>query len=301
MLTSVMNRHRPAEWSDYRTRQERMITPGGLERGLAFVPRPTDVLISPYAKSGTTWLQQIVHGLRTRGDMDFDDISRVVPWIETSPDLGIDLDAEQGAEPRAFKSHLSWNAIPKGGRYIVSLRDPKDALVSLFRFKEGWFFAPGAFSISTFARSEYFRLGKGRDYWHHFRSWWEQRDDDSVLLLTFEDMKEDLPPIVRRVARFIGIVLDNELLELVVRQASLDFMLAHKDRFDDRLMRERSEIACELPPGSDSAKVRKGEVGTDELPEDVSHEMDEIWTEEIESSLGLRSYAAARRALSALR
>ena len=299
-MASEKKRHRPTEWRDYRQRQERMITPQGFERGLAFEPRPTDVLISPYAKSGTTWLQQIVHGLRTRGDMDFDDISRVVPWIETSSDLGIKLDAEQCAKPRAFKSHLSWNAIPKGGRYIVSLRDPKDALVSLFRFKEGWFFARGAFSIATFARREYFRLGKSRDYWHHFRSWWEHREDDCVLLLTFEDMKEDLPSIVRRVARFIRIELDNELLELVVRQASLDFMLAHKDRFDDRLMRERSEIACELPPGSDSAKVRKGEVGTDELPEEIRREMDEIWAQEIEAALGLRSYAAARRALSAL-
>ena len=45
-------------------------------------PRPTDVVITPYSKCGTTWLQQIFHTLRTGGDMDFDDISCVVPWIE---------------------------------------------------------------------------------------------------------------------------------------------------------------------------------------------------------------------------
>ena len=47
------------------------------------------------------------------------------------------------AEPRAFKSHLPWMAVPKGARYIVSLRDPRDALVSMYRFMEGWFFEPG--------------------------------------------------------------------------------------------------------------------------------------------------------------
>src|SRR5688500_6333484 len=66
-------------------------------------PRPTDVVISPYGKCGTTWLQQIFHTLRTGGDMDFPDISAVVPWIETAACLGIDINAEQRAEPRGFK------------------------------------------------------------------------------------------------------------------------------------------------------------------------------------------------------
>jgi hypothetical protein len=48
-------------------------------RGLAFQPRPSDIFISPYAKCGTTWLQQIVHGLRTRGSMDFEEITSVTP------------------------------------------------------------------------------------------------------------------------------------------------------------------------------------------------------------------------------
>ena len=55
-------------------------------------PRPTDVVISPFGKCGTTWLQQIFHTLRTRGDMDFDDISRVVPWIEMAVACGLDIE-----------------------------------------------------------------------------------------------------------------------------------------------------------------------------------------------------------------
>src|SRR4051812_22006220 len=39
-----------------------------------FRPRADDVIIAPFAKCGTTWLQQIFHCLRTGGDMDFDDI-----------------------------------------------------------------------------------------------------------------------------------------------------------------------------------------------------------------------------------
>ena len=69
-----------------------------IARGMAVKLRPDDVVITPWGKSGTTWTQQIVHTLRTRGDMAFDDISRVVPWIEMSPLLGLDLNAEQPSE-----------------------------------------------------------------------------------------------------------------------------------------------------------------------------------------------------------
>ena len=51
----------------------------------------------------------------------------------------IDINAPQRAEPRGFKSHLAHDALPPGAKAIVSLRDPKDALVSFYRFMEGWF------------------------------------------------------------------------------------------------------------------------------------------------------------------
>lgn len=268
-----------------------LITQEGVGKGLALKLRPTDVVIAPFGKSGTTWLQQIVHTLRTRGDMDFDDISRVVPWIETSTDLGIDLDGEQKANPRAFKSHLAWDAVPKGGRYIVSLRDPKDAFYSGYKFMEGWFFEPGTISPEDFLETP---LLSPNEYCAHLVSWWRHRDDANVLLLAYEHMKADLTGTIRRVADFIGIELDDELLAMTQEHASLDFMLAHKDRFDDSLMRTRSEKVCGLPPGSDSAKVRKGEVGghKEKLSPEVLAKLDAIWQREVAEVIGFKDYAS---------
>lgn len=293
---------RPTSFAEIRERTKGMGTEEGRNYGLSFPLQPTDVVITPYGKSGTTWLQQIVHGLRTRGDMDFDDISRVVPWLETSTDLGLDLHAPQRGHPRAFKSHLNWYDVPKGGRYIVSIREPKDVLVSGYRFMEGWFFEPGSIDITTWAEDFMANREKG-GYWRHLRSWWEERHNPHVLLLCYEEMTQDLPGTVRTVADFIGVPLDEELLAIVVRQASLDFMLAHKDRFDDRLMREHSERIAGLPPGSDSAKVRKGEIGSHwyELPQDVIDAMDRIWQEEIAAPLGFATYQELRTALVRLR
>jgi hypothetical protein len=274
-------------------------TEAGRQYGLAFKPRPSDVIITPYGKSGTTWLQQIVHGLRTRGDMDFDDISRVVPWIEVSHSLGIDLDAPQRAEPRAFKSHLAWDDVPKGGRYLLSVRDPKDALVSMYRFLEGWWFETGSIPIATIAREVYMANREAHGYWRHLASWWPRRRQENVLMLAYENMQADLPGTIRRIARFIGCELDEALLALVVRQSSFDFMLAYKDKFDDRLIRERAEQVGALPPGSDSAKVRNGRVGAHrlELPADISREMDQIWQAEITRRFGLASYQNLRAVL----
>jgi hypothetical protein len=259
----------------------------------AYRPRPTDVVIAPYSKCGTTWLQQMFHTLRTRGDFAFDDISRVVPWIETAVVLGLDLEAPQRAEPRGFKSHLGYDRAPKGARYIVVLRDPKDACVSLFRFMEGWFIEPGAVSIGAFAQSYIDRTASGRDYWRHLLSWWEQRDNPQVLLRSYEQMSAEPEATVRRVAAFSGIPLDDELLALTLERSSFAFMLAHKDRFDDLMMRKASEARCGLPPGSDSAKVRQGgSGGRQELPPDAAAALDATWREIVTPATGFADYAA---------
>jgi hypothetical protein len=262
--------------------------------------RPSDVVISPFGKCGTTWLQQSFHTLRTHGDMDFDDISRVVPWIETSAMLGVDLEAPQRAEPRGFKSHLSYAAIPKGARYVVSLRDPRDAVVSMYRFMEGWFFEPGAISIAEFAEDRV--LAKPEEptsYWSHLLSWWAERDNPDVLLLSYEYMSDEPEATIRRLAGFCGIPLDDELLALTLERTSLSYMFDHKDRFDDLMMRQLSEARCNLPPGSDTAKVREGRVGghVRELPPEIAAEMDAAWTRLVAPATGFADYAALEAAL----
>src|SRR5204863_4185815 len=157
-------RRRATTLAELQAKTAGLVSEASFVAGLGFVARPSDVIIASYAKCGTTWLQQLVHSLRTGGDLDFDDISRVVPWIETAADLGLDLDGAQRGEPRAFKSHLSYDQVPADARYIVSVRDPRDALVSAYRFFEGWFFEPGSIDIETIARV---RFVEGRTYYTH--------------------------------------------------------------------------------------------------------------------------------------
>ena len=78
----------------------------------------TDVFIATYPKCGTTLLQQMLHTLRTRGDMSFDEITEVVPWFESAWDIGIDPGAKQVASPRVFKTHRPADKLPDVGRFI---------------------------------------------------------------------------------------------------------------------------------------------------------------------------------------
>ena len=260
----------------------------------SYKPLPTDVIITPYGKCGTTWLQQSFHTLRTRGDMDFDDISRVVPWLETANGLEIDLNAPQRAEPRGFKSHLAYDHLPEGARYIVALRNPKDAFISMFRFMEGWFIEPNTVTMEEFFEGWQTGGPEGGGYWAHLLSWWEQIDNPDVMLTTYEHMIDTPEDHVRRVAGFCNIPLDDELLALTLERSSLAYMIEHKDRFDDAMNQRLSEKRCNLPPGSDSSKVRKGGAGghKKELPAGIAEKMDAIWAERIAPKLGFANYAA---------
>jgi hypothetical protein len=286
---------------DLQARLARFRSADSMQRALAFQPRPTDVFIVTYPKCGTTWMQQIVHGLRTGGDMSFGEISEVVPWLESALDMGIDVDRPQRAEPRAFKTHLTWDEIPKGGRYIYVARDPRDALVSFYHFFEGWMFEPGSISLDVFAREMFVQGTKSGRYWDHVRGYWPLRHEPHVLMLCFEDMQHDLAATVQRVATFLGLPADPAHLAVATEQASFAFMKAHERKFDDHLLRATVDPLLGLPPGGTTTKVRAGRAGDHArvLVPALVAELDAIWQDELAGPLGLASYEHLRAALRA--
>lgn len=263
----------------------------------SFQPRASDVFISTYPKCGTTWLQQIVHGLRTGGSMDFDDISLVVPWLEMSPLLGIEPDAEQPGTLRAFKTHLGWNLLPRGATYIYVLRDPGDVLVSYYHFLNGTLFERDVFDIEVFAR-ELFLPGllPAGAYWEHLRGWWPHHGRPDVFALSFEQLKRDLAGMVRALAAFLGIEDDPALLSLVTEQAGFAFMRAHDSKFNEHTLTDAMERLRGMEPGvvAHPSKVRAGETGASarELSAETRAALERRWQHEC-APLGLPSYQAA--------
>ncbi len=103
-----------------------------------FATRKSDVLITTPPKAGTTWMQQILHQLRTGGDESFTSIDNVVPWLErhrSGMDLQQVLDYyESIPDPRVFKTHCTAEQTPGIGtaNIILTSRDPRDCCVSFY-------------------------------------------------------------------------------------------------------------------------------------------------------------------------
>jgi hypothetical protein len=295
-MQNPKNFRRPTSVKEMHERFENFATSEGWQHGLDYKPDPTDVFIVTPPKCGTTWMQQIVHGLRTRGSMDFDEITRVVPWINMAYDTGIDIYAPQVARPHAFKTHTKLDEVPKGGKYIVIVREPCDALVSDYHFMEDMFFEKGSISLEEFAREEFI---PNHDIHRHILAFWDRRNDKDVLPLCYENMKVNLPRTIEKVAEFIDIPLDDELREIILRQSDIKFMQEHKEQFEDHIIRKARSEAMRLPLDGQLNKVRRGQVGEskERVPDEIRNELETVWQEVVMPKTGLDSYEELRKEL----
>eukprot|EP00210_Caulerpa_lentillifera_P005290 g5054.t1 len=291
---------------------DRYLTEESNSRGADFKPGSTDVIISTALKSGTTITQQICHGLRSRGDMSFKEIDEVFPCLETAYDRGYkDLYVPQSFEPRMYKTHFGGVHTPKGaGKYIVVVRKPADAALSLYHFMEDWFFKKGEVSMEEFAKWVWSdwgvhiapsQLGNAVD---HIASWYPHRLDKNVLWLHYEDLNKHRRECVRLISEFLNIGADDEeLQELVTEQSSFAFMKKHCTRFDDHPIKHARNEAVGLPRDAgltgNAGKVRNGisNSAKDVLPQSVIDQIDAQWNEVVTSVTGYKSYEEFRNGI----
>jgi len=262
----------------------------------SFEPRNSDVFISTYSKSGTTWLQHVVHQLRSDANIDFSDISAVVPWLESAVDVQIDPNADQPGAFRAFKCHLLYRDIPKGGRYITVFRDPETVLPSFYRFFEGWWFETGSISIEDFARQMYMHGSAAGRHWDHLTEWWQQGQQPNTLVLCYEDMLQAPESVPAVVAEFLGLQIEATLMEKVVYHTSRDYMLNNQSKFEEHLLRQHRDAIWGLPAGGDTTKVKSPESAT-AISTELASELGAVWKQTVETSLGFTSYQEFRQSL----
>ncbi len=223
---------------------------------LAFRGRSDDIFIVTYPKSGTTWLQMLLYQVTTNGDLTFNHISDVSPWLES-----VFLLNEPGfyslPAPRLIKSHLAYRHIPKMPcKYIYVAREGRDVAVSYYHQHKNY---PGyQESFPTF----FARFMKGDvrygSWFQHVHDWWHNKDHLDVLFLTFEELKRDPETVIRRIAEFCGSTLDKAQLARVLERSSFDFMSQHQDKFGPRLKGPGGEVR-EMPKNEEF--IREGKTG----------------------------------------
>lgn len=210
---------------------------GGAFRG--YEPGAHDLFVATWVKSGTNWAMQIALQIAWKGRVEFDHIHDLVPWPD-SPRPGcapLDTPPPEATAPtgmRVVKTHLDARWVPWSdrARYLVVLRDPKDVMVSAYHFVLPLLGVAEAIDPNQWLELMLARAERDRAEWHnHAASWWALRDRPNVLLLTFAELKQDLPGAVERVAAWMGVGLSPEERALVADRASFNWMKAHNDRF----------------------------------------------------------------------
>lgn len=241
--------------------------------------RDGDVVISVPAKSGTTWMMNIVHQLFTGGTADFEDIYAEVPWIEfiggpriTGQDLLARLEAMPKDQPRAFKTHSAPPTIPyfDAGtkpevKYIVVFRNPEEALVSFRPFLEQhtdeWFDLWGVPraalcrpDFETFYREVIDANGMQGMFFGFLAAWWPLRHNANVLFMHYTDMTRDHEGSIRNVADFLGVKPNPSQWSAILEYTSFAWMKQHAEKFE-------AHAVSAVPILKRGAMVRKGQAG----------------------------------------
>ena len=277
-----------------------LATKEGIEKIEKFTPRPTDVIVVTTPKCGTTWMEQIMHQLRSGGDMTFQDIDDVVPWIELAYDVGQDLHDEHKYQPRCFKTHAWYEVCPKGAKYILVYREPCAVFYSEFKFFEGVHFEPGEITLDEYVKAMLLNRNKimKKNCFEHLVGWWPKRNDPNVLFVPYEDMLEDLENEVRAVASFMGI--DNEdSIANAVEMSQFEFMKQHQGKFASNRVSSYRNKAVGLPEQILRQRVVTGSAtkGREAMKESTRQAVQDMWNEIVTKEIGFRDYNEFREAL----
>jgi hypothetical protein len=171
---------------------------------LLFLPLPGDLFLASYPRSGTTWLQMILYQLTTAGDMNFQHISELIPFLERALTMGHNLNTLN--PPRIFKTHLPYRMLPKGPcKYIYIARDGRDVLFSYFHFHKSHMGYKGTLA-SFFEAFIQGQVGYG-SWFQHVAEWQKHASDPNVLFLQYEDLAQDLSVWLPRIAEFCDLTI----------------------------------------------------------------------------------------------
>jgi aryl sulfotransferase len=209
--------------------------------------RDDDVVVGTYAKSGTTWTQQIVGQLIHQGDPNMA-IGEISPWWDMRI---VPPEVRQAVldQPhrRVVKTHLPADALVMSPRakYLYVARDGRDVIWSLHNHHSNH--SELAFDLlnntpglvgAPLPRADpdirrYFMTWLENDgqpywsFWENVSTWWALRRLPNVKLVHFARLKADLAGEMRKIADFLDVEIPEAKWPQMIEHCTFDWMKAN--------------------------------------------------------------------------
>ncbi|KAL7866579.1 hypothetical protein AOLI_G00143930 [Acnodon oligacanthus] len=203
-----------------------MCPPENLDALKDIEAREDDVFLAAYPKCGFNWMVAIVKKIMNASTGVT--VPERPPLIEFFPPQ---LQQAIGKEPsrRLLGTHLPPKDIPesfkaKKTKMLVVFRNPKDTVVSYYHFMNKNPLLPKTESwdkfFSDFMDGEV-PLGS---YFDHALAWEKRMDDPNVVIVTYEELKENPPEGIKKVADFFSFPLTEDQVMNIAKETSFNAM-----------------------------------------------------------------------------
>lgn len=246
-----------------------------------FVVQNDDVFVVTYPRSGTTWTEQMVHLLLNQGEQGKQRLTDAVPWLETLSHRPNGMAAFLKSLPqrRRFTSHLPYFLMPPlnntTAKIIYVARNPKDVAISTYFHNQSKLGYTGTWEehFQEFLNGD---VGFG-PYFDHVLPWWQaSQKNKNILFMKYEDMKRDHAGNVAKLAAFLDLQVDLQLIETVVTLSSLKSMTSNETTNFDWIP-QRADVPTHF---------RKGEIGDwrNHFSVEQSQQMDNLFMKKLKDS-----------------
>lgn len=210
------------------------------QKASEYQPTEKDIFVVTQMRCGTTWMQQIIYQILTRGNGEFNDNSHlhlyaISPWIEALDSVPIEHAPLIGSSAkRIIKTHMPTNLCPykENAKYVYVARHPIScfrSIVDYFHLTAGPFAPPDSEVADWFCSNRMWWL----PWPEHISGWWESaQSKQNILFLHFEEIKNDTNNIIQRVAEFLGEDLDSEEIQKIIYKSSFQYMKSNEEYFE---------------------------------------------------------------------
>ncbi len=189
-----------------------------------FSPSINDIYLVSYPRSGSTWLRvmlaEIMFG---RSGDSLMELLFFMPEIGETKYIGEVI----RTKPYIVKTHENFSIWPQKKnikKVIYLIRDPRDVLISWYRFQSARFYK---FDFDQFMLDALTGRMYPGSWQNHVDSWTEEsirKHDLDICLIKYEDLINDNFNELQKIIHFIGIDRDNKKIQEAIDKSSKEIM-----------------------------------------------------------------------------